>query len=295
MPFVCLWICRVCSFTIAYAYDAYAGFIVLTWVLLSFIIKLKYFAYWNKIAYLPFFILAFFYEYTINIQFLFTEAPGLFEDIPRVKEYTGGEKIDTPINPVELAGFVVNIIFMIVLIRYQQVINDNRNAFQVGLFEKMSTQKRNFLWQLSFYFFQRIHIVLLCSIFLIGMDSINLYYIGLLYFFMKYVSSIGSYRKSGSKLVAFTSFFIWVPYMWSLLREDLYGSCDKKKPDDPCFDVFFKIMQMITLESNDKLMEYESAATFNSYMEVPIPFGQWTVLMLFVLCKNINIMYITND
>lgn len=118
MPSVCIWICRICSFTIAYAYNEYAGFVVLSWVLLSFILKLEIFAKWSKRIYLPLFIAAFFYEYVINIQALFKTAPGIFEDIPRMKEYTGGEKIPTPINPVEIGGFVVNIILMIVLTRY---------------------------------------------------------------------------------------------------------------------------------------------------------------------------------
>ena len=290
MPFVSLWICRVCSFTIAYAYDEYAGFLVLTWVLLSFIIKMEYFNKWSKMIYLPLFTLAFFYEYLINIQFLFSSAPGIFEDVPRYKEYNGGEKILTPINPVEIGGFVLNIIFMIVLARFQTDITKDRDGITTELFEKMASDRRNFLWQLSFFLLQRIHLILLCSIFAIGMDAINLYYIGLLYFFMKYVSSVLAYRKSGSKLVAFTGFFIWVPYMWSLIKIDFYTDQSVKKEDR---DFFFKLMQMITLESKDEMGNNEGAATFNSYMEVPIPFGQWVILLLFVLMKNINNMFKT--
>lgn len=294
MPYVCLWMCRVCSFTIAYAYNEYAGFVVLSWVLLSFIVKLESFSKWNKWLYLPFFILAFFYEYTINIQFLFKEAPGIFEDIPRYKTYTGGEKIVTPINPVEVCGFVLNIIFMIVLMKYQTAITESRNEFQTELFEKMATARRNFLWQLSFFVLERIHLILLCSIFAIGMDAINIYYIGLLYFFMKYVSSVESYRKSGSKLVAFTAFFIWVPYIWKLLKNDLYADCKGKPKGDDCYDFIYKLMQMITLQNNDNLSGFESAETFNAYMEVPIPFGQWTIMLLFVFMTNINNLFKTN-
>jgi len=38
MPYVCMWIARICSFTIAYAYYGYPGFLVLTWLLLSFFV-----------------------------------------------------------------------------------------------------------------------------------------------------------------------------------------------------------------------------------------------------------------
>lgn len=146
MPHVCIWICRICSFTISYAYNEYAGFVVLSWVLLSFVLKLEVFVKWTKRIYLPLFVLAFFYEYVINIQFLFKSAPGIFEDVPREKTYTGGEKIKTPINPVEIGGFVVNIIFMIVINRYQKDLTESRHEFQTNLFEKMATERRNFLW-----------------------------------------------------------------------------------------------------------------------------------------------------
>jgi hypothetical protein len=63
---------------------------------------------------------------------------------------------------------------------------------------------------------QRIHVVLLCMIFMIGMNSINIYYIGLLYFILKFVSSTPQYRKSKNTLVTFTAFFIWIPYIWRL-------------------------------------------------------------------------------
>lgn len=284
-----MWICRICSFTIAYAYDEYSGLIVLGWVLLSFIVKLEYFSKWSTRVYLPLFVLAFFYEYLINIQFLFTKIQGIFENIPRQKEYTGGEIIPTPIHPVEICGFVLNIIFMIVITRYQKEQTQSRNEFQDSIFKAMASDRRNFLWQLSFFVLQRIHLILLCSIFLVGMNDINIFYIGLLYFFMKYVSSLAVYRKSGSKLVMFTAFFVWIPYGWELVKHDFYNS---KKPEDQ--DFFYKLMQMITLQKGQDI-NIEGADTFNSYMEVKIPFGHWTVLLLFVLLKNINNLFKTQE
>lgn len=128
------------------------------------------------------------------------------------------------------------------------------------------------------------------------MDAINIYYIGLLYFFMKYVSSEASYRKSGSKLVIFTGFFIWIAYIWKLLKVDFYKDCKGKDKADPCYDFLYKAMQMVTLETKDNFSEqFEGADTFNSYMEVPIPFGQWVILGLFVFMKNINNLFKTNE
>jgi hypothetical protein len=129
------------------------------------------------------------------------------------------------------------------------------------------------------------------------MDSINIFYIGLLYFFMKYVSSEASYRKSGSKLVIFTGFFIWIAYIWSLLKEDFYKEqCKGKDKNDECFDFIFKLMEMMTLQTSDNFKEqFEGADTFNSYMEVPIPFGQWVIILIFVIMKNINNLFKTNE
>lgn len=54
-------------------------------------------------------------------------------------------------------------------------------------------------------------------IFLVGMNSINVYYIGLLYFIIKFVASTPQYRKSKTSLVTFTAFFIWIPYIWRII------------------------------------------------------------------------------
>jgi len=56
-------------------------------------------------------------------------------------------------------------------------------------------------------------------IFVYGIREINIYYIGLLYFFIKYTSSLDSYRKSRAKLIIFTGFFIWIQYIWSYIKK----------------------------------------------------------------------------
>jgi len=48
-----------------------------------------------------------------------------------------------------------------------------------------------------------------------------------------------------------------------------------------------------TLGTSDS--ESETEKTYNSYMEVPVPFGQWTVLMMCVFLKSINSMFITKN
>lgn len=148
-------------------------------------------------------------------------------------------------------------------------------------------QEGNFLWQVSFFVLQNIHIVLLLTIFFIGMNAINVFYIGLLYFIIKYVSSVAQYRKSKWGLVTFTAFFIWVPYLWNVLKG---GTGDNANFDEN--GVIYKLMQMLTNQDTDEIKN-EGTEMFNSYMEVPVPFGQWTILFLTVFLKNVNSMYVT--
>ena len=186
LPLLSIWICRLCSIVMAYGYYGYPGFTMLLWVVISFVAPLVGFVKWSSRLYLPIFIGAFFYEYTINIQALLDSATGIFRDIPRLTE--NNTKVD--IHPVEVCGMMTNIIFMIVLASCREDLSKSRNEFKEELFGKMANEKKNVLWHLSFYALKRSHIVLLLTIFLLGMSNINLYYIGLLYFIIRYVSSI---------------------------------------------------------------------------------------------------------
>ncbi len=67
---------------------------------------------------------------------------------------------------------------------------------------------------------ERLHIILLSLIFIFGMKELNIFYIGLLFFSVIYVSSLASYRKSGKILIVYASFFIWIQYFWSLYNND---------------------------------------------------------------------------
>jgi hypothetical protein len=65
-----------------------------------------------------------------------------------------------------------------------------------------------------------LHVFVLTGIFAFVFTGLNIYFIGLLYFFLRYVSSLKAYRKSGSILLAFAGFFIWLNYIWSLLKKN---------------------------------------------------------------------------
>jgi len=84
------------------------------------------------------------------------------------------------------------------------------------------------------------HLIVLPSIFLFSLTGINLYFVGLLYFSLRYVSSLQAYRKSGPILLIFTSFFIWIKYLWEYARKDFtdYTGAD--------YSNLIKLLDMLT-------------------------------------------------
>ena len=71
LPYVCIWMIRFVSIIYSYAYHGYPAFIILTWVLLSFMSPAAKFVNCTTYLYLPIFLVGFFYTYFINI-------PGIF-------------------------------------------------------------------------------------------------------------------------------------------------------------------------------------------------------------------------
>ena len=118
----------------------------------------------------------------------------------------------------ELGLMITFTVFLIALMKYQNELKVQRDEIKIAIFTKFSDYRSNFLWQLFYYILKRIHIVLLSLIFVYGMKEINIYYIGLMYFFVVYTSSLVRYRESGRVLVLWAGFFIWVQYLWSLIK-----------------------------------------------------------------------------
>ena len=118
----------------------------------------------------------------------------------------------------ELGLMITFTVFLIALMKYQSELKVQRDEIKIAIFTKFTDYRSNFLWQLFYYILKRIHIVLLSLIFVYGMKEINIYYIGLMYFFVVYTSSLVRYRESGRVLVLWAGFFIWVQYLWSLIK-----------------------------------------------------------------------------
>lgn len=94
--------------------------------------------------------------------------------------------------------------------KHRGELKDKRDQIKKDLLDKVTNSESNFLWQVAFYLLKFIHIIVLTGIFLFSITGVNLYFIGLLYFFLRYVSSMHAYRKCGTTLVAYAGFFIWI-------------------------------------------------------------------------------------
>lgn len=92
---------------------------------------------------------------------------------------------------------------------------------------------------------KHIHIFVLCSIFAFVFTGLNIYFMGLLYFFLRYISSPKAYRKSGYTLLAFAGFFIWLNYIWSLLKRNGVSFEDN-------IDKFLDILTLAVKEAPDQ-------------------------------------------
>lgn len=201
LPYVCLWVNRFISLIYAYAYFGYPALLILSWLLLSFMVNMISFVKATTYVYLPLFSIAFFFNYFININLLFPSDSVIFT--------TFGRHYKIP--PIEVGGMVTNIIFLLLLmgtIKDMKTYLQN-DTFKEGIFKKLTDKNSNFLWQLCFYILKRIHVPILLVIFVFGLKEFNIFYIGLLYFFVVYVSSLHNYRQSGYTLTIYSSFFIW--------------------------------------------------------------------------------------
>lgn len=217
LPYVCIWMIRIISVIYSYAYHGYPALLILTWVLMSFMVSAVPFVNCTTYFYLPIFTVGFFYTYFINIPGIFLMYkdgerillnPELFNNFGRPFQYA----------PIEVCGMVLNLIFLILLMGSKHELRLQRDEFRIGIFEKLTDKQSVFLWQLFFYVLKRMHVFILSLIFYFGMRELNIYYIGLMYFFVAYVSSLATYRKSGQVLVMYAAFFIWIQYLWSLIQ-----------------------------------------------------------------------------
>lgn len=186
-PYVYIWVCRVLCVVMAYLYHSSAGFIALTWVLFTFLIPLVEFVKFTIYVFTPLMTFVLFYLYTINIPGVFLD-PGKYESDMHL--FTGEYGIVFEYPEVEVFLFIITIVFLILLIPSRKILKLQRDEMRIAIFTYLSNKETNFLMQMSFYIMKRIHILVLLLIFIYGFQKINIYYIGIMFFFIIYASSL---------------------------------------------------------------------------------------------------------
>jgi hypothetical protein len=88
-----------------------------------------------------------------------------------------------------------------------------KNSF----FNKMRTNDTSILWKFLFFFLKYIHILTLFLIFFLGVTNIDLYNLGLMFFFIVFTAEPSWYRNGSIFLIIFAGFFIWGEYYWTLI------------------------------------------------------------------------------
>jgi hypothetical protein len=169
---------------------------------------------------------------------------------------------------------------MTLMIKTRATLALQRDEFRIGIFRKLSDMKSVFLWQILFYLLKRIQIFILIPIFIFGMQELNVFYIGLLFFLISYTSSLATYRRSGYIMVAYSGFFIWLAYFYSLIASKLkYDDANGDSKDN----LFGKIFSMLTFTKFE-----EDKTGINGFMQYSIPGAQWIIFMLSVLMATTN-------
>ncbi len=115
----------------SYAYHGWPTFIILTWVLASFILPLSFIVPITINIYFPYFAIGTFFTYFTNIPRLFDleDNNTRFAD-PNL--YQHGRLYKSP--TIESAGMAINLVFIIFLIKSRKSINTKRDEFRYAIF-----------------------------------------------------------------------------------------------------------------------------------------------------------------
>ena len=190
----------------AYVYHSSKGFALLTLVLLSFVVHTYSFVSFVVVVVVPIFTIDFLFLYFINIpEFIVVQGfKGTY-----LYTLIGYEYV---IPSLEIALMFVTVAFLIMLIPSKPILKITRHDFKKNFFERLSNKNSNFMWQLLFYILKRIHIPILLLVFILGVYEMNIYYIGIMFFFVVFAASLSTYRRAGLLLVCYSAFFIWLQY-----------------------------------------------------------------------------------
>lgn len=107
------------------------------------------------------------------------------------------------------------------MIPAKKVLYDETDYLKEAAFKKMKNKNTSIFWKFFFFFLKSVHTLALFMLFIMGMFKMNLYHMGLMFFFVVYSASQELYRRTSVLLIVFTAFFIWGQYYYSLICLDV--------------------------------------------------------------------------
>mmetsp|Transcript_33905 Transcript_33905/g.33008 ORF Transcript_33905/g.33008 Transcript_33905/m.33008 type:complete len:302 (+) Transcript_33905:166-1071(+) len=210
LPYIAIWTMRLCSVVVCYQHHNVRSFVLLNWLLLSFILNEITFINLTTYLVMPLYVVLYLFTFFINIPFPFLTA---FHQTPFF--LTSGFEFVYP--SFETFMFFVVSALMVLMIPLKNVIRLMRVDIRDTFFKKCTHPNMGTLWRMIFYFIKRIHIFVLVLIFVLAIANITFFTLGLMFFFAVFCSSTPTYRQSGKVMIYFTAFFIWVQYLTSLI------------------------------------------------------------------------------
>jgi hypothetical protein len=141
-PYIYIWCARILCTVIAYYYHSSAGFVMLTWTLMTFLIPLVDFIKLTVYFFTPLLTFVYFYLYFINIPGFILE-PGVYESDRELFQGEFGIAFRYP--PLECLMFTLTITFLVLLIPSRKFLKLQRDEVRVAIFTYLSDKNTNFL------------------------------------------------------------------------------------------------------------------------------------------------------
>jgi len=120
---------------------------------------------------------------------------------------------------VETTLLVVTFFCLLMINNYVNQLKVQKDDLRMMLFIRLSGRNSTTFQHYSFFFLKYIHVFVLLIIFIIGIEDINIFYIGIMFLFIIFAPSSRTYRKSGKLLLIYVSLFIYFTYFYEFLRK----------------------------------------------------------------------------
>lgn len=90
---------------------------------------------------------------------------------------------------LELGILYVLLLIFTLMIAAKRILDDETDYLKEAAFKRMKSSHTSILWKFFFFFLKTVHTLALFMLFVMGMFEMNLYHLGLMFFFVVYSAS----------------------------------------------------------------------------------------------------------